>query len=174
MSLALWRDRRVQWRLTTSQKYQAEREKYFIMSIIYDILNNILWTFRIEWWIYLILGFNHDSSQSLKTPKSDDKFEFLRENSVVVLLKMSLGTRQYRYSYTPPEMEDDLAQDTETDSALVINVRWVQIRAWCCCPQPQTFRCPTLSGGSWCYKLYGLVLAGLGLIISFIWVSFAL
>lgn len=73
---------------------------------------------------------------------------------------MSLGTRQYRYSYTPPEMEleDDLEQDPDNDSALVINVR-----------------CPTLSGGSsWCYKLYGLVLAGLGLIISFIWVCFHL
>ena len=41
---------------------------------------------------------------------------------------MSLGTRQYRYSYTPPEMEleDDLEQDPDNDSALVINVRSVQ------------------------------------------------
>ena len=69
---------------------------------------------------------------------------------------MSLGTRQYSYSYNPPHLEtEDTDQEGRDDSALVINVR-----------------CPTLSPGSWCYKLYGLVLAGLGLIISFIWASF--
>ena len=43
------------------------------------------------------------------------------------MVKMSLGTRQYRYSYTPHELEDDLDQDRDqdrdADSALVINLR---------------------------------------------------
>ena len=84
---------------------------------------------------------------------------------------MSLGTRQYRYSYTPPELEDDPGQDT--DSGLVINVRSVRHSPDLELNTNIYFRCPSLSAGpAWCYKLYGLVLAGLGLIISFIWVSF--
>ena len=62
--------------------------------------------------------------------KNDDKLFCLRGNFYVLLVKMSLGTRQYRYSYTPPELEDELEQDrdrdTDTDSALVINVRSVR------------------------------------------------
>ena len=38
---------------------------------------------------------------------------------------MSLGTRQYSYSYTPPHLEEDSGQECQDDSALVINVRSV-------------------------------------------------
>merc|ERR1719499_1291810 len=36
------------------------------------------------------------------------------------------------------------------------------------------FSCPSLSSLSWCVKLYSLVLASLGLFISFLWVCFQL
>ena len=35
-------------------------------------------------------------------------------------------------------------------------------------------RCPRISSFHWCLKLYSLVLGGLGLILSFIWVCFQL
>ena len=43
---------------------------------------------------------------------------------------MSVGTRQYRYSYTPPDLgedREDRGQEAEDDSALVINVRSVEL-----------------------------------------------
>ena len=33
-------------------------------------------------------------------------------------------------------------------------------------------RCPSLSSARWCYRLYSIVLAGLGLLLSFLWVSY--
>ena len=39
---------------------------------------------------------------------------------------MSVGSRQYRYSYTPPPLQEEPGQDgDDDDSALVINVRLV-------------------------------------------------
>ena len=35
-------------------------------------------------------------------------------------------------------------------------------------------RCPSLSSARWCYKLYSIVFASLGLLLTFIWVSSAL
>ena len=32
-------------------------------------------------------------------------------------------------------------------------------------------RCPSLSSARWCYKLYSIVFASLGLLLTFIWVS---
>ena len=36
------------------------------------------------------------------------------------------------------------------------------------------FKCPVISSINWCLKLYSLVLGGLGLLLSFIWVCFHL
>ena len=33
------------------------------------------------------------------------------------------------------------------------------------------FRCPSLSSARWCYRLYSIILASLGLLLSFLWVS---
>ena len=32
-------------------------------------------------------------------------------------------------------------------------------------------RCPSLSSARWCYRLYSIILASLGLLLSFLWVS---
>jgi len=62
---------------------------------------------------------------------------------------MAVEGRQYSYSYRN-------TNDNISDS-VVINVR-----------------CPAVSSHKWCYKLYSLVLAGLGLFLSFCWVCFHL
>ena len=98
---------------------------------------------------------------------------------------MSVGTRQYGYSYTQSQAShnkilqhktlklgvvifkfmfqdcmshgsDSLSGHSHDGSGVVINVR-----------------CPSLSSARWCYRLYSIVLAGLGLLLSFLWVSSA-
>jgi len=72
---------------------------------------------------------------------------------------MAVGSRQYGYSYS--QSQDCVSEHSDTcgnsHNGVIINVR-----------------CPTLSSARWCYKLYSIVLAGLGLILSFLWVCFHL
>lgn len=78
---------------------------------------------------------------------------------------MSVGSRQYGYSYTQSQDQDCVSQQSDGlsvtssghSSGLVINVR-----------------CPSLSSARWCYRLYSILLAGLGLLLSFLWVCFHL
>ena len=60
------------------------------------------------------------------------------------------SSAEYAYSYQNPPL------DGESDS-LVIKLR-----------------CPRISSIKWCLKLYSLVLGGLGLLLSFVWVCFHL
>lgn len=78
---------------------------------------------------------------------------------------MSVGTRQYGYSYSQSQdcgshsgdSLSGLSQDGPGSGGLVINVR-----------------CPSLSSARWCYRLYSIILASLGLLLSFLWVCFHL
>lgn len=70
---------------------------------------------------------------------------------------MSVGSsRQYGYSYTQ-ECDSLSGSSHDGPGGLVINVR-----------------CPSLSSARWCYKLYSIVFASLGLLLTFIWVCFHL
>jgi len=59
---------------------------------------------------------------------------------------------EYSYSYQSPQGQGQGQEDS------------VEIK----------LRCPRISSFRWCLKLYSLVLGGLGLILSFIWVCFQL
>ena len=89
-------------------------------------------------------------SPSYGTLKAEEEKSQKREMGVYGEKGMSCPRVEYSYTYqTPPGGREGQEESLEIK-----------------------LRCPRISSFRWCLKLYSLVLAALGLLLSFIWVCF--